>query len=217
MPTLTAMPFLSLYNGLFTLYQSRKLWKTFNRMHGVFCSLTLEESHLSDAGLVMDKLHFVVLPQSHSSKFVPLGWWWCTWSAWPAQPCRDESPLLDQWEKIDFSGGFVSIQSTGFSWDRKGCPLQCGAPLHTFPSPTNPSPFSSPVGIGFSQDWVTWLQWNDISFSIIVPLLSLCLWGGWHLSLFEGFSQSFMQLSNVVVNTLIFLCTLDCGEIEVNG
>ena len=74
MPMLTAIPLLSLYIGLFTLYQSRKLWEMFEWMHRVFYSPTLEESHLSDAGLAMDNLHFVALPQSHSSEFVPLGW-----------------------------------------------------------------------------------------------------------------------------------------------
>ena len=38
-----------------------------------------------------------------------------------------------------------------------------------------------PVGVSFSQDQVTWLQWNGISFPIVVPLLSLhlhvdCIW-----------------------------------------
>ena len=36
-------------------------------MHRASCSPNLEESHLSDAGLAMDNLHFVALPQSHSS------------------------------------------------------------------------------------------------------------------------------------------------------
>ena len=57
-------------------------------MHGVSYSPILEESHLSDAGLVMDNLLFVVFPQSHSSVLVPLGWWWYTWPAWPAQLCK---------------------------------------------------------------------------------------------------------------------------------
>ena len=33
-----------------------------------------------------------------------------------------------------------------------------------------------PVGIGFSQDQVTWFWWNNLSFPIIVLLLSLCFW-----------------------------------------
>ena len=45
----------------------------------------------------------------------------------------------------------------------------------------------SPVGIGSSQDQVTWLKWNGISFSIILPLLSPCLCHGLHLSLFKVF------------------------------
>ena len=69
-----------------------------------------------------------------------------------------------------------------------------------------------PVGIGFSQDQVTWVQWNGISFPIIVWLLSLCLWCGLHLSLFKGLPQSFTQLRNTVVNMLVFLCTPYHGE-----
>ena len=38
-----------------------------------------------------------------------------------------------------------------------------------------------------------------LTFLIIVPLLSLCLRCGLHLSLFKGLSQLFTQLSNVVV------------------
>ena len=64
-----------------TLYLARWLQKTFKWTHGVSYSPIIEESYLSDAGLAMDNLHFVVLPQSHSlPEFVPLGWW-CTWPA----------------------------------------------------------------------------------------------------------------------------------------
>ena len=52
----------------------------------------------------------------------------------------------------------MSILSAGFSQGRKGCLPQLGTPLCMVPPPTNPSPFSSPVGIGFSQDQITWLQ-----------------------------------------------------------
>ena len=48
-----------------------------------------------------------------------------------------------------------------------------------------------PVGISFSQDQVTWFQWNGIGIPIILPLLSLHLWCGLHLSLFKGLPQSF--------------------------
>ena len=44
-------------------------------MHGISYLPILEESHLSDAVPAMDNLHFVVLPQSCSFEFVPLGWW----------------------------------------------------------------------------------------------------------------------------------------------
>ena len=63
----------------FTLYLSRKLWETSEWMHRVPYSPILEDSHLSDAGPMMDNSHFVALSQSHSSEFVPLGRWWCTW------------------------------------------------------------------------------------------------------------------------------------------
>ena len=46
------------------------------------------------------------------------------------------------------------------------------------------------VGISFSQDQVTWFHWNGVSFPIVMPLLSLCLWYWLHLSLHEGFTQS---------------------------
>ena len=118
--------------------------KCTNECMRVSYSHTLVESHLSDARAGMDNLHFVALPQSYSSMFVPLGWWWCTWPAWPAQAHRDESSLSEQWEKVGFGGGLMSIWSAGFSWGRKGCLLQFDAQLHTVPSSTNPSPFSSP-------------------------------------------------------------------------
>ena len=145
MPMLTARPLLSIYIRFFTLYQSSKLWELFEWMNRIFYSPSLEESHLSDAGPAMDNSHFVVLPQSHSSEFVPLGWWWwCTRPPWPAQPHIVESPLSGQWGKVNFNRGLMSIWSTGFSQGRKGCPLQFSAPLHMVPPPTGPSPFSSP-------------------------------------------------------------------------
>ena len=51
-------------------------------------------------------------------------------------------------------------------------------PVLHFPPP--------PVGIGFSQDQVTWFQKNGISSPFVVLLLSLCLCCGLHLSLFKG-------------------------------
>ena len=113
-------------------------------MYGVFCSPSVEESHLSEAGLVTDNSHFVALPQSHSSEFDPLGWWWCTWPAWPAQPHRDDSPLSEQWGKVNFGGALLGIQSAGFSQGRKECLLQLGTPLHIVLPSTDHSPFSSP-------------------------------------------------------------------------
>ena len=52
-----------------------------------------------------------------------------------------------------------------------------------------PLPF---VGIGFSQDQITWLQQNGISLSVIVSLLSLSLSSELLLPFLEGFSQSLM-------------------------
>ena len=94
--------------------------------------------------------------------------------------------------KFNFGGGLMSILSTGSSQGRKGCLLQpvihfvcfLFPPVLHFPPPH--------LGISFSQHQVTWFPWNGISFSIIVPLLSLHLWHGLHLSLFKGFPQSFM-------------------------
>ena len=54
MLTLTATPLLSLYIGLFTFYSSRKFKLMFKWTHRIPYSSTLEESHLSDAGPVMD-------------------------------------------------------------------------------------------------------------------------------------------------------------------
>ena len=46
------------------------------------------------------------------------------------------------------------------------------------------------IGIGFSQDQVTWFQWNGISFMIIVSPLPFILRCGLHLPFLEGFMQS---------------------------
>ena len=45
------------------------------------------------------------------------------------------------------------------------------------------------VGISFSQDQVTWFQWNGISFTIIVSPLPFSLRSGLHLHFLEGFVQ----------------------------
>ena len=62
------------------------------------------------------------------------------------------------------------------------------------------------VGIGFSQDQVTWLQWNGIGLAIIVSPLPFSL--RWELCLyfFESFLQFLMQVSNIVVDKLAFFC-----------
>ena len=96
MPTLMSTHPLSIYIEFFTLLLSRKLWETSAWTQRVSCSPILEESHMSDAGSTMNNSHFVALPQSHSPpKFVPLGWCWCTWPSYPAQPYGYESPLLE--------------------------------------------------------------------------------------------------------------------------
>ena len=205
--TLTAMPLLFLYIRLFTLYQSRKLWEMFKWIHRVFNSPALEESHLSEIGLVMYNSHLVALPQSHSSEFVSLGWWWCTWPAWPAQP-YEMSPLCQRNQKRS-----ISVEDSNPSgplvFHEVGREALHNLALHflqlLLPPIFNLSP--PPVGISFSQDQVIWLKWNGISFPVIMMLLSLCLWCGLHLSLFKGLLQSFMQLGDVVVNMLVFLCT----------
>ena len=100
-------------------------------------------------------------------------------------------PSIGVMWKIGFGGGLGRVLSAVSSWGRKGCLQQPGNSLHTVLPPTSPSPSSSPIGASFSQDQVTWFQWNGISFSIIVLLLSLSLWCGLHLSFFEGFLQLF--------------------------
>ena len=54
----------------FLPWSSKKLWKMFKWTHGVSYSPTLEESHLSDAGLMIDNSQFVVLPRVCSSRVV---------------------------------------------------------------------------------------------------------------------------------------------------
>ena len=206
MPTLTSAHLLSLYIWLFTLYLSRKLWVMSKWTHGVSYLPTLEESYLSDHIFSLTPL-----------EFIPLGWWWCTWPTWPAQPYRDESPQLGYWEKVNFGGELVSIWSADFHKVQRNA--FCTLVLHflwfllTLILHLSPPP----VGVGLSHDQVTWLQWNGTSFPIVMPLLSLCLWCGLHLSLFKGLLQSFTQLSDIVVDRLVFLCTPYHREIEVHG
>ena len=54
------------------------------------------------------------------------------------------SSLLEWWEKVDFGGGPMSIQSAGSSRGRKGCLPQLGIPFCMVPPPTDPSLSSSP-------------------------------------------------------------------------
>ena len=185
--------------------------------HRISYSPTLEKSHLSDAGLAIDNSHFVVLSQSHSSKFVHLG---CGDAPGPLglHNHSDMSPLCQSNKKksVLVQGTWASCLLVFHEVGRDSfhnLALHCVWFLlwlifHLYPPP---------VGISFSQDQVNWFQWNSISFHIVVPLLSLCLWCGLHLSLFKGLLQSFTQLSDIVVDTLVFLCTPYHGEIEVDG
>ena len=101
------------------------------------------------------------------------------------------SPLQEQWEKVSlvedsWASHFLvlhEVQRDSFSnlvfhfiW------LLLPSVLH-LPLP--------PVGISFSQDQVTSLQWNGISLPVIISLLSLRLRCGLHLCFLEGFSESF--------------------------
>ena len=106
-------------------------------------------------------------PQSHSESLLLQGG-----SGTPCLPslhnCTGESPLQEWWEKVGFSGRLMSIPSAIFHEVGSNLALHfilffLSLVLH-FPLPL--------VGIDFSQDQVAWFQWNDISFSIIVPLLS---------------------------------------------
>ena len=53
-------------------------------------------------------------------------------------------PSVRTMRKVNFGAGLMNIQSSDFSWGRKGFLLQFGAPLCRLPPPTNPSPSSSP-------------------------------------------------------------------------
>ena len=168
-----------------------KLQKMSRWMHGVSYLPSLEESYLSDAGSMSDNSHFVVFPQSHSSESVPLGWQWCTWPAWPAQSYRDESSLLEQWKNL------ILVEdlwvSSPLVFHEVGRDTFHDLVLDFIQFLLQPILYLSPppVGINFSQDQVTWIQWNDISFSIMLPLLSFIPWCGLHLNLFKGFLQPF--------------------------
>ena len=52
-------------------------------------------------------------------------------------------PSVGTMKKVTFGTGLMNILSTGFSWDRKGCPQQPGTSLCMVPPPTSPSPSSS--------------------------------------------------------------------------
>ena len=144
---LTATPLLSLYIGLFTFYQSRKLWVTLTWMHRISYSPTLKKSPpvwccASDGQFTLCGASSVSLFCVCSCRVVVVH----NWPAWPAQLYRDGFPLSGAVRKSWFQWRTHEHPwSAGFSWGRKGCLLQNLA-LHFiwFLFLTNPSPFSSP-------------------------------------------------------------------------
>ena len=213
---LTSTHLLSLYIGVFTFYLSRKLWEMSEWMQGVSCSPILEESPVwcwdSDRQFTMCGTSSVSLFWVHSSRVevVHLSCLACTTvQRWVPSVgvIRKNISVDDSWTSgplVFHEVGRDTFCNLAFHFVQFLLPLI----LHLSPPP---------VGISFRQNHVTLLQWNGISFPIIVPLPSHCLWCGLCLSLYKGFSQSFMQLSNVVVNMLVFQCTPYCWEMEVDG
>ena len=51
-------------------------------------------------------------------------------------------PSVGAMRKVDFSGGLMTVLSTGSSQGRKGSLQQPVTPLHMVPPPTSPSPSS---------------------------------------------------------------------------
>ena len=142
----------------------------------------LEESHLSDVGwwwticTLWCFLNLTLFP-----KFVPLGWWWCTWPTYHAQPYREESCL----KVVSVEDSWVSCPLVPHEVERDALSnLTLHFVLFLLPLVLHLPP-------PLSQDQVTLFQWNGIGFPIGVPLLSLCLLCGLHLSLFKGFPQPF--------------------------
>ena len=159
--------------------------------HRVSYLPSLEDSHLSDTASMADNSHFVALPQPHSFKSVPLG------GSGAPGPLGLHNHIgishLCQSNEIKL----ISVEdSWGFGllvFYEVGRDIFCNLVLHFICFLLPPILYCSPppVGIGFSQDQVTWSQWNGISFSIIVPLLSFSPWCGLCMNLFKGSLQLF--------------------------
>ena len=215
MPMLTSTPPIPLHQTFHLL--SKKLWEMSEWMQRVSYSTILEESHLfwcwaSNGQFSLCSSSPVGLFRVCSSRVVVvhLAHFACTTvQRWVPSDGSNEKNLIlveDSWASCPLV--FHEVGRDAF------CNLAPHFVWFLLPLILHLSPPS--VGTGFSQDKVTWLQWNSGSFPFVVPLLSVCLWCGLHLSLLKGLPQLVMQLSDVVVKTLVFLCAPYCGEIEVN-